>query len=258
MTIKNETSSSGNSVSTSKDEPMRKIIVRRLPPTLKKEEFLEIISPLPDYDYFYYCKADMSLGPYAFCRAYFSFTNSEDVFIFKEKFDNYVFVDAKSNEYPALVEYAPYQKRPKNKAISEKKDSKCGTIEQDTEYIKFVENMDKPEGEQLPSCELILEQIEQKEKEMMNGGIKQSTPLLEYLKKRNDDRKALREVLKYDHLKMKIMKLFFINFRKKKRYDEDEMMKDENDVMKIFNVAKKTMKNEKYHLHNKHQNQSLL
>jgi regulator of nonsense transcripts 3 len=195
MTLKNETISNGNNSSTNKDEPMRKIVVRRLPPTLKKEEFLDAVSPLPDYDYFYYCKADLSLGQYAFCRAYISFTNSEDVFIFKEKFDNYVFVDAKSNEYPAIVEYAPYQKRPKNKAINEKKDSKCGTIEQDLEYIKFVENMDKPEGEQLPSCELILEQIEQKEKELMaNGGSKQSTPLLDYLKKKHDDRRAMREV----------------------------------------------------------------
>ncbi len=36
----------------------RKIVIRRLPPTLTKEKFLNIISPVPEHDYFYYCDAD--------------------------------------------------------------------------------------------------------------------------------------------------------------------------------------------------------
>jgi regulator of nonsense transcripts 3 len=166
-----------------------------LPPSLTKEQFLEIVSPLPDYDYFYYCKSDISLGQYAFCRAYICFNNIEDVFIFKEKFDNYVFVDSKSNEYPACVEFAPYQRKLRN-LTANKKDAKCNTIEQDPEYQKFCENLDKQEGEQLPSCEVILEQIEQREKELLNGGgsSKATTPLLDYLKKKRDDRKMAREV----------------------------------------------------------------
>ena len=34
-----------------------------------------------------------SLGQYAFCRAVISFKKPDDVFLFREKFDNYVFVD---------------------------------------------------------------------------------------------------------------------------------------------------------------------
>ena len=34
----------------------------------------------------------------------------EDIFLFTERFDGYVFVDEKGNEYPAMVELAPYQK----------------------------------------------------------------------------------------------------------------------------------------------------
>ncbi len=36
----------------------KKIVIRRLPPTLTKEQFLDIVSPLPEYDYLYFCNAD--------------------------------------------------------------------------------------------------------------------------------------------------------------------------------------------------------
>ena len=35
------------------------IVLRRLPPSLTSEQFLEIVSPLPDYDYYRFCKADL-------------------------------------------------------------------------------------------------------------------------------------------------------------------------------------------------------
>ena len=34
------------------------IVLRRLPPTLTSEQFLEIVAPLPDHDYYRFCKAD--------------------------------------------------------------------------------------------------------------------------------------------------------------------------------------------------------
>jgi regulator of nonsense transcripts 3 len=37
----------------------RKIVIRRLPPTLTKEQFMEVVSPLAEHDYFCYCGADM-------------------------------------------------------------------------------------------------------------------------------------------------------------------------------------------------------
>ncbi len=39
----------------------RKVVIRRLPPTMTKEQFLDICSPLPEYDYMYFCKADNRL-----------------------------------------------------------------------------------------------------------------------------------------------------------------------------------------------------
>jgi len=218
------------------EEVLKKIVVRRLPPTLTKEQFLDQVSPMPPYDYFSYCKADMSLGANAFCRAYISFLSADDVFIFKEKFDNYVFVDAKSIEYPAIVEFAPFQRKLRNintGAKSEKKtDNKCNSIELDPDYLKFVENMDKPGGEQLPSCEVILEQIEQREKELSSGaGSKMTTPLLEFLKKKREDRRSARE----KEREMKRKK----DDDRKRRKDDDKRSKGKESEHQQFKILAK-------------------
>ena len=111
---------------------------------MNKDQFMEQVSPLPKYDYLYFAKADLSLGQYAFSRAYIDFSNQQDIFLFREKFDNYVFVDSKGTEYPAVVEFAPFQRLPK-KRIGKKKDIKCGTIESDPYYISFLESLKSQE-----------------------------------------------------------------------------------------------------------------
>jgi regulator of nonsense transcripts 3 len=119
-------------------------VIRRLPPTMTQDQFLEQVSPLPEHDYMYFVKADMSLGQFAFSRAYINFMEQQDIFMFREKFDNYVFVDSKGVEYPAVVEFAPFQRLPKKRA-GKKKDLKCGTIESDSYYISFLENLKNQE-----------------------------------------------------------------------------------------------------------------
>jgi regulator of nonsense transcripts 3 len=142
-----------------------------------------------------------SLGSFGFTRAYIYFKNYEDIFSFRDRFDNYVFVDSKSNEYPAIVEFAPYQRRLASMTAdgekNVKKDSKCNTIDQDSDYLKFVENFDKPSAAQLPTCEAMLEELEQKEKEKLGGDFsapKVMTPLLEFLKKKRDDKRSSKDV----------------------------------------------------------------
>jgi regulator of nonsense transcripts 3 len=123
---------------------IKQVVIRRLPPTMTQEQFLEQVSPLPEYDYMYFAKADMSLGQYAYSRAYIDFIDQQDIFGFREKFDNYIFVDAKGMEFAAVVEYAPFQRVPK-KRIGKKKDLKCRTIESDLYYISFLENLKNQE-----------------------------------------------------------------------------------------------------------------
>uniref|UniRef100_A0A8C6XJF8 UPF3 domain-containing protein n=1 Tax=Naja naja TaxID=35670 RepID=A0A8C6XJF8_NAJNA len=68
-----------------------------------------------------------SLYPHMFSRAYINFKNQEDIVLFRDRFDGYVFIDHKGLEYPAIVEFAPFQKAAKKK--SKKKDAKAGTID---------------------------------------------------------------------------------------------------------------------------------
>jgi len=75
---------------------------------MTEETFLKQIEPIPEHDYFYFVPADWSLGQNAACRAYIIFTNQEDIFIFKDKFDGYVFVDSKGKYILYLCIYIFY------------------------------------------------------------------------------------------------------------------------------------------------------
>lgn len=69
------------------------------------------------------------------------------------------------NEYPAMVEYAPFQKIPK-RAGNKKKDIRVGTIDQDPDFMAFLESLEKPESVQLPTLEVVLEEIQAHEREL--------------------------------------------------------------------------------------------
>lgn len=112
---------------------------------MTEEEFTKQIEPIPDHDYFYFVPADWSLGVNATCRAYINFCNQNDIFIFRDKFDGYVFVDNKGSEYPAVVEFAPFQGLPKGK--SRKKDHKANTIETEPHFLQFLESLKDEETE---------------------------------------------------------------------------------------------------------------
>lgn len=105
---------------------------------MTSEQFLEQVAPMPDYNSYYYTKV-----PNCVNRAYFNFENYEDVYQFKEKFDNYVFLDAKGIEYHAIVEYAIYQKSPRRGRMGRwagrRHDNKMNTYQADANFIKFVE-----------------------------------------------------------------------------------------------------------------------
>lgn len=203
-----------------------KVIVRRLPPSMTEEQFLEQISPLPEHDYLYFVKADLRLGQNAFSRAYINFLVSEDIFIFKDKFDGYVFLDNKGNEYPAIVEYAPFQKIPKKR--NKKRDAKCGTITNDPDYLKFLESLANPDEVTLPSAEVYLEEIESREKELKanNGVLKMTTPLIEYLKVRKLEQQKIREE-KREERKRKEME------KKRIREEERRRRKAEKDKERV-------------------------
>ncbi|RMC21519.1 hypothetical protein DUI87_02385 [Hirundo rustica rustica] len=160
-----------------KKETLSKVVIRRLPPSLTKEQLEEHLQPLPEHDYFEFFANDSSLYPHMFSRAYINFKNQEDIVLFRDRFDGYVFVDHKGQEYAAIVEFAPFQKAAKKK--SKKKDAKTGTIEDDPEYKKFLESYSADDEKLTSTPETLLEEIEARNKELI---AKKTTPLLNFLK----------------------------------------------------------------------------
>ncbi|XP_065080734.1 regulator of nonsense transcripts 3B-like [Ochlerotatus camptorhynchus] len=173
-------------------KPLTKVIIRRLPPSMDEETFRKQIDPIPDHDDFYFVSGDWSLGKNACSRAYINFTRSEDIYLFKDKFDGYIFVDAKGVEFPAVVEFAPFQELPRNR--SRKKDVKCDTIETDTHFIAFKEALEAEEKDTAGKSKSKLEfTYKIKDEEKIT-----STPLLEYIaqkkqEKREEKRKKMEE-----------------------------------------------------------------
>ncbi|XP_075281637.1 regulator of nonsense transcripts 3A isoform X2 [Opisthocomus hoazin] len=124
-----------------KKTALSKVVIRRLPPCLTKEQLEEQLHPLPAHDYFEFCTADPSLYPHLYSRAYINFRNPEDILLFRDRFDGYVFIDNKGLEYPAVVEFAPFQKISKKKL--KKKDTKAGSIEdarRTTPLLEYIKN----------------------------------------------------------------------------------------------------------------------
>ena len=61
---------------------------------MTEEQFIGQVSPLPEGSQYYYVRPDSSLDEYAFCRAYILIPNLEDQLLFRDKFDNYIFLDS--------------------------------------------------------------------------------------------------------------------------------------------------------------------
>ncbi|XP_046674240.1 regulator of nonsense transcripts 3B isoform X1 [Homalodisca vitripennis] len=201
------------------ERPATKIVVRRLPPSMTEEQFKNQVSPLPDIDYFYFVPADMSLTPNAFCRAYINFVDQADLFIFTQKFDGYVFVDSKGTEYPAVVEFAPFQRIPKNRP-NRKKDPKVGTIEADPSFIAFKERLEAESLENKTAVNASKQHFFEtnlvpEKKEAIN------TPLLDYIKHRRAEKQKAREEKREEKRKR--------DLDRKKAKEEQRRIKKEED-----------------------------
>lgn len=205
-----------------KEKPLTKVIVRRLPPSMDQQTFLNQVSPIPEYNYIYTAKGDSKLGEFAFTRVYINFINPNDIYDFKERFDNYVFLDSRGHEYPAVVEFAPFQKIPKKRGKT-RQDPKCGTIESDPIFQDFLESLNKPkEQEEKPEFSL---QLTSENKNDI------TTPLLEYIKNKRAQKLRIREVRREERKRREFDK-------RKDRYDDKKKIFDErNSLRNVSNTA---------------------
>ncbi|XP_055332220.1 regulator of nonsense transcripts 3A-like [Paramacrobiotus metropolitanus] len=161
-----------------------KVIVRNLPAHFSKEQFLQHVSPIPEYTYFAFHGPDTTLANHARCRVYIRFRTEEDVGLFKEKFDGYVFVDSRGHELRCVVELAPYQRTAEQNR--EKADPKCGQITESDDFKRFLEDLEKKKdhgpSSSAAKVQASLAAIENKPKDEVT-----LTPLMEYLQNHKAD-----------------------------------------------------------------------
>ncbi|XP_071991894.1 regulator of nonsense transcripts 3A isoform X1 [Engystomops pustulosus] len=212
---------------------LSKVVIRRLPPSISKEQLEEQLNPLPAYDYFEFCTADPSLYPHLFSRAYINFRNPEDIILFRDRFDGFIFIDSKGQEYPAVVEFAPFQKISKKKL--KKKDTKAGSISDDifyctdVEYKKFLENYCAEEEKICANPETLLGEIEAKTKELI---ARRTTPLLEFIKNRKLEKQRIREEKREERRRRELEKKRLREEEKRKRREEERRKRKEADKQK--------------------------
>ncbi|XP_030055424.1 regulator of nonsense transcripts 3A [Microcaecilia unicolor] len=206
---------------------LTKVVIRRLPPTITKKQLEEQLQPLPSHDYFEFCTADPSLYPHLFSRAYINFRNPDDIILFRDRFDGYVFIDNKGQEYPAVVEFAPFQKFSKKKL--KKKDAKAGSIEEDPEYRKFLESYCVDEEKICANPETLLGEIEAKTRELI---ARRTTPLLEYIKNRKLEKQRIREEKREERRRRELEKKRLREEEKRKRREEERRKRKEAEKQK--------------------------
>ncbi|XP_014259797.1 regulator of nonsense transcripts 3A isoform X2 [Cimex lectularius] len=203
------------------DKPPTKIVIRRLPPTMTEENFIEQISPIPPFDYMYFIPGDASNGIYSFSRAYINFYYQEDIFTFTQTFDGYVFFDTKGQEYPAVVEFAPFQRIPKR---MKKKDRLCGTIECDPAYIAFKENLQAEALENSKPGSTVKQHFF--ETEISTTEEINTTPLLEYLKQKKAEKARIKDERREEKKRKETERRMKQKIKEKRGEGEEEEPKD--------------------------------
>ncbi|KAH9064533.1 Smg-4/UPF3 family-domain-containing protein [Lactarius vividus] len=158
-----------------------KTIVRRLPPNLPEHIFWQSVQPWVTDDTvlwkeFYPGKSRKRQNKEdVHSRAYIAFKTEEYVAKFSREYDGHIFKDKAGNESQAVVEFAPYQKLPLDK---KKVDSRNATIDQDEDYIAFLQSLETLSTKPYDADQLLEMLVASTERPSMPA----STPLLDALK----------------------------------------------------------------------------
>lgn len=171
-----------------------KIIIRRLPPGLSREEFISTLGPEWDVgqgrvDWAAFKPGKISKDPSKPSRptrAYLHLTDELYISNLAEDVRKCTFEDAQNTFYnqcligPPTIEYAPFGYIPSERI---RVDARAGTIDQDPEFMAFLEGLANPVKEQI--SETPLETNTKQEKIT-------TTPLVQYLieKKANKNKEA--------------------------------------------------------------------
>ncbi|KAI5283064.1 hypothetical protein KEM54_002444 [Ascosphaera aggregata] len=175
---------SGNSSAAKSSAPALKVVVRRLPPDLTQAEFENVLGEEwkvggPWVDWYSYKPGKATKGiakPSRPGRAYFHLTDQNKVSILHEKIKFSQFCDAANTHRdpvlagPPYLQYAPFAKVPKRY----RKDKRQGMIDQDPDFIAFLESLTNPIQKTSPGTWT----------EELKEEIPVVTPLIQYLKEK--------------------------------------------------------------------------
>ncbi|KAL6059542.1 hypothetical protein QOT17_014106 [Balamuthia mandrillaris] len=169
-----------------------KLIVRGLPPALSEEAFRSAVGDahLQNTDYIFFVPGHSSTKRTVLGYAFMNFTESELLLQFVRSFNGHSFIDGKGKPYVISIEYAPYQRKPKQR---KKSDPREGSLEQDEDYLKFIEEVNKEDTKSaLPSAEVQLEKRLAEERELLEKHGGQAPPIMSPLLRELLEKKALR------------------------------------------------------------------
>ncbi|KAE8356930.1 Smg-4/UPF3 family-domain-containing protein [Aspergillus coremiiformis] len=167
--------------------PRLKLLVRRLPPGLTEAEFESAIGPewkigAGKIDYFQYKPGKVSKDPAKPSRpsrAYIHVVSSDHIIPLSNTVRQASFTDARNTFNdpillgPPSVEYAPYAKIAGSRV---RKDARLGTIDQDPDFIAFLESLTQPITKPA-TVEKSTDAEEKKE-------VVTTTPLVQYIKEK--------------------------------------------------------------------------
>ncbi|KAB8228779.1 putative nonsense-mediated mRNA decay protein Upf3 [Aspergillus alliaceus] len=167
--------------------PRLKLLVRRLPPGLTQAEFETAVGPewkigAGKIDWLQYKPGKVSKDPAKPSRpsrAYVHVVSSDHIIPFSNTVRQASFMDARNTFNdpillgPPSVEYAPYAKIPGGRV---RKDIRLGTIDQDPDFIAFLESLTQPITKP-PTVENTTDGEEKKETVT-------TTPLVQYIKEK--------------------------------------------------------------------------
>lgn len=174
-------------------------MVRNLPPTIDQEQFVQQVAPLASHSYLRVCAGDSSLGEFNFGRAYIAFNRSDEAMEFQQRFDRFVFVDARGHEYAAQIEMAPFQRIPRKIKTDYEPDTYI--LENTPEFKEFEARQEQWTSSTLPSTEQCLEQLELEKQQAANAAVK--SKLLEYVNQKHAEKQKQKELKKYSTEKRK-------------------------------------------------------
>lgn len=165
-----------------------KIVLRRLPGNMTWEELNVQLDPIPETEFLQFVPANNDEVKFNFARAYFVFKNDEDIITFRDRFNGYVFIDSKGVESMGIVELAPNPRVPRHSIEdSKKRDRKCGTIETDLDYKRFLDERDNEVKIEVPPIEQRIKEIEENERLLTEGNV-QETPLTQFMIRKSEER----------------------------------------------------------------------